>query len=233
MAVAVDQSNLGHNSAGSGSSISLTTSGTVSAGGFIIIGVAWYGTQTLSSVTVGGSAGTVEKQGGGTTDANAHTAECWFQATSGLAASSTITATFSSGTTDPSISAMSFTGVATSSPVDTSSGPTNTPSTSWTSGAMTLAAGSVAVSVAMSTSFGSPTSTPGSGMTEATDFDDADGNGQTIAYHIDSGSGGSFTCSGTWSVNNGGVVNAVAYKSAAGGGGGTPAVMKLPALGVG
>jgi hypothetical protein len=81
----------------------------------------------------------------------------------------------------------------------------------------------------MITSFGAPTSTPGSGTTEAVDFT-FDGIGTTLTYAIDSGSGGSYTATGTWTVSTGGVVNAVAFLTAAAAGVSLPDLVMAPPI---
>jgi len=232
MAIAIDVNDLGHAAADpSSTTIAFTTGSAVASGGFIVVSVHWFSsTATLSSVAGGGLTWTIDKQGkaGSSSDNMALVSA---QAPSGLASSTTITATISAASFARAIGGTSFTGVATSTPVDTTSGPTVATGTTWATPSMTLTAGSVLVATGFDET-SNHTNTPATGCTEAIDWQEASGPTEhATVYRIEAG-GGSFTAGGTWSGSATAGVVGVAYLAAAGGGGG-PTVKRLAALGAG
>lgn len=234
MGIAVDQASIITFANISGATtIVANTTATVAAGGFIVLSVGWWESTapTLSTVTNTGSSTlswTVDKQGKHS-GANPNSAIVSAQAPSGLTSGATITLTFSASTRARFLGGMSFTGVATSSPVDVTGTTQSVNSTAWATNSMALSAGSVAVGASFNENASS--STPTSPATEFCDVN-ASGNGLTAAYRIES-SAASYTVAGTWGASGQNVTNGVAYLAAAGGGGGGTTVMQLAALGVG
>lgn len=218
MAILIDQANIGN--AGidsSATTIPFTTTQTVAANGFIVLDVGWGdGTRTLSSVSGGGLTWTIDKQAVAGNASNGCCASVSAQAPSGLASGTTITATYSGATVGRAIGGTSFTGVATSSPLDTSSGPTDyAATTAWTTASTTIAAGSVLIGISHCTNT-NDTSTITSPSIEAQDFGGGAGTfGQSVGYRIEA-AGGAFVVAGTWSGSEQGTTIAAAYKAAAG-----------------
>jgi len=215
VAIAIDKASIGTNATGSGITIGLTTNQTVAASGFIVLSLGWFTAVTLSSVAGGGLSWSIDKQGlgsGGNRNAGIVSA----QAPSGLASGTTITATFSSSATVPQIGGTSFTGVKTSSPVDTTSGPTDQDpaATGWTSASTAISAGSVLIATCWNET--SPvTSTVTAPSLEALDWVNGADTAETTAYRIEA-SAGSYTVAGTWSGSVKSTTVAVAYLAAAG-----------------
>lgn len=216
MGIAADAVLGGNGVASTSATIAFTTTSAVATGGFIVLEVSWYASAvTLNSVSGGGLSWTIDKQGASTTDANAKVAIVSAQAPSGLASGTTITATLSATSIDRTISGASFTGVATSTPVDgTPTGPTNGTTTAWATASSTLAAGSMLVGANYNTGFTTPTSTPTSPSLEVVDRGDTDGNSATMAYRIEAAPG-SYTVAGAWTATAGAHVTVgVAYLAA-------------------
>lgn len=216
MAVTVDRANIG--SAGidtSATTIPFTTTQTVAVGALIVLGISWGGnTATLSSVSGGGLTWVIDKQAVGAVG-NQGCAVVSAQAPAGLASGTVITATFSAAVVGRGIGGLSLLGVATSSPLDNTSGPTDFNGvTAWTTSTL-IAAGSVIVAVA----HGSQTndsSTPTAPSVEALDFNGGAGTFcETVCYRIEP-AGGTYTVAGTWTGNEIGTAVAAAYKVAAG-----------------
>lgn len=234
MAIVIDRLTIGSTAVDTASTtVAITTTAAVASGGFIVLCVGW-GTNlvTLSSVAGGSLTWTIDKQGVFSTAADG-LAIVSAQAPTGLASGTTITATFSgSAPGGRSLGGMSFTGVATSSPVDGTPPAITTfaTGTAWASGSMALSAGSVAVGCSHETST-NLTSTPTSPALESFDVNGGAGTfAATGAYRIES-SAGSVTVAGAWSSSCQGCALGVAYKVASGGAGAT--VKQLAALGVG
>jgi hypothetical protein len=233
MAIVLDKASLGTAVSSSGTTVAFTTTQTVASGGFITLAVGWFGVITLSSVAGGSLTWAVDKQARISGD-NGNVAIVSAQAPSGLASSTTITATFSAGAVDLMIGGTSFTGVATSSPLDgTPAGGFSASTTAWSTGNVAISAGSVLVGASWAGSFdASNLSTASAGSTEGFDAT-TDGTGVTLAYRIEPSSG-SYAVAGTWSGSSGpeNVAIAAAYLATGGGGGGT-IDKKLAAQGVG
>jgi hypothetical protein len=221
MAIAVDVADLGK-AAGDPAlgTIAFTTTSPVASGGFIVLSVGWFdGTATLSSVAGGGLTWTIDFQGkaGVTSDRVALVSA---QAPAGLVSGTTITATFSAATpVAREIGGTSFTGVATSSPVDVALGAAVAVSPSaagWTSGSLSVAAGSVMVATCYNES-GNFTNTVTAPSLQAVLMPNAASpTSQVTCYRIES-SAGSVSVAGTWSTAATSGTGAVAYKAAAGG----------------
>ena len=209
MSILVDQANVGEVAADTaGSTIVLTTAQPVAVAGFIVLTITCVNPQTISSVAGGGLTWVIDKQGtgGGSSQVGIVSA----QAPAGLASSTTITVTLSASTGGGrSCFATSFTGVATSNPVDTTNGPiATTATTAWATGSTTIKAESLLI--ACSSDFTSlQTSTPTSPSIEAHDAGSG-GFSQTTCYRIESVAG-AYTIAGTWAAAGSGTVCAVAY----------------------
>lgn len=208
MAITVDVANLGTATQdAAATSMSLTTTGTVTSGGFIVLGCGRFGSVSHpTGVSGGGLSWTVEqdqwKAGGpGFTLA-------WAQAPSGLASNTAITITFPNADGNGyAIGAMSFQGVQTSSPVDGSGmqGAGTFPDTNpWGSGSQTIQAGSalVAVNYTNATGTGNTATAPSIEAWEAVDLIDV--YGAAMCYRIETSSG-SYAVGGQWQgVGSGG-----------------------------
>jgi hypothetical protein len=221
VAILSDVADLGKAAADPASgTIAFTTTSAVAVGGFISVQVGWFDTAaTLSSVSGGGLTWTIDKQGRPANPSSDNTALVSAQAPAGLASGTTITATFS-GTTPVAreISGMSLTGVATSSPVDTTSGPTGVSpaAAGWTTPSMAIQAGSAIVATAYNET-GNFTNTVTSPSVQAVlNPNSASPTSQVTCYRIES-SAGSYTVAGAWSTAAQSGTIAVAYKAAAGG----------------
>jgi hypothetical protein len=223
--IAVENLTIGSNivSDGGSATIAFTTTATVAAGSFIVVGLGWFTSVTLSSVAGGGLTWTIDKQGGGG-DAVDQNAIVSAQAPSGLASSTTITATLSAGSSPARvIGGASFTGVKTSLPVDVTAGPTQVTATGWSTGSMTVAAGSLIVGV----NFNGATSsgnTPTSPAAEMWDRTHADGFECVAEYRIES-SAGSYAVDGTYGASTKHSNIGVAYLAAADAGPTVPPVL--------
>lgn len=225
MAIAVDKllGSRGY-APGSGTSFNFTTTNAVASGATIIVGWGYFPSPvaTVSSVSGGSLAWTVDKSGvgetgsfpgGGTTVGIASA-----YAPSGMPTSTTITVNFS-GTTDPDVvvGGVSFLGVKTSSPVD------GTPpliagvspaAAGWATTSQTLTAGSVLVSVDYQPlNGGALTNTPTSPALEVFDIGDSIAGTGVMSYRIES-SAGSYNLAGTWSSNAESLFCSVAYLAA-------------------
>jgi hypothetical protein len=215
VAIAFDQQLGNNHSNPAATTIALTTANTVASGGFIVMQVDWFvAAGTLSGVSGGGLTWSIDKQIKNGSVSNALVSA---QAPSGLAASTVITATLSASSVSLGISAISFTGVATSAPVDITASATST-STSWTGGTVaTLNANDVVVGSCMGDDGSDTTSAPNGTWTEpltAGDFNSAgNGDSYTMVYQIVSATG-NYTPGGTWGVTNTNAGVAVAYMQA-------------------
>jgi len=217
MALAIEHANIGTNQIPSitQAAISFTTTQTVAAGGFIVAAIGWYGTANLvASVSGGGLSWAVDFEGQlsglrGVAIASA-------QAPAGLASGATITFNSDATWDYPSCGGMSFTGVATSSPVDgTPLGPVGAATAAWSSGSYAIAAGSVIVAgnwnegiIASNTE-----TSPSIEAFESIEAANTD-SGLVVEYRIES-SAGSYAVAGTWDAAHNHITAAVAYLAAA------------------
>lgn len=209
MAITIDQTTIGSSSSGNGpfATVAFNTSAIVAAGGFIVIGGGWFSTVTTVSSVAGGSLSwSIDKQG---STGNSRVWIASAQCPAGLASGTTITATFGASVNYPTIGGLSFTGVATSSPVDgTALGPTQVATAAWSTGNYTVAAGSVIVAVDWSE--GTVTgNTPTAPSVESHEVITAD-QAHVIEYRIESGAG-AVPVAGTWNTANTNTNAAVAY----------------------
>jgi hypothetical protein len=217
MAIALEHANIGTNGADPGSlTIAFTTTQTVVAGSFIVVSIGGF-VASGTTVTVANTGSSVlswttNKQGNPASPSACLTALASAQAPSGLTSGATITATYSASTAARQIGGTSFTGVATSSPVDTTTGPTGVVDLApWSTASTSIQAGSLLVATCY-TETGARTNTPDAGSTEALDWQNAASpTTQTTCYRVES-SAGSYVVSGAWV---GGIarsgINGVAY----------------------
>lgn len=174
--------------------VTLTTTALVPSGGKVFAFVGWFSaTATLSSITFGGTAGTVEQQ---LANGSNHAALCWFDAASGLANASTVTGTFSDATPDSRhISAYYATGMATGTPAVKASATTGT--TAWSSGTITTNAGGFLAGYNYGAG-ASATNTATGDNTEIHDFGIATDSESASVYAF--GTGGAMAATGTWTA---------------------------------
>jgi hypothetical protein len=170
----------------------------------------------LSSVSGGGLTWAIAAQGKHPS-AQPHFAIAYAQAPSGLASGTTITANWSTSVAGRQIGISSFTGVATSSPVDVVGSVSNTGNATWTSGTLAIAAGSMIV--ISDHVDGVVTSTATAPAQEALDWTDGANTSHQMSYRIEA-AGGSVAATGTWSSSVVHASIAVAFLEGAGGGGG-------------
>lgn len=236
MAITLDKQNIGTATGDPGSTtIAFTTSQAVVSSGFIILTVGWFDNgATLTGVADNNGTPltwTIDKQGKGAVSNSQNSAVVSAQAPSGLASGKIITATFSASVIAREIGGTSFTGVATSTPVEATDGPVTidgTPSSTYTTNSVAISAGSMLFAATYNETTNT-TSTPATGCTEAIDLNYAGGTTLTSNYRIEA-SAGSYTVGGTWASGAcKSVTNAVAYLAAGGGGGGAtvPATREL------
>ena len=211
--IAIDQPTLGHSALTDGVSVvSFNTTAAVAAGGFIVASLGWFtGATAISSFTGGGLTWTV--------DTFQQTGNKWLaiisaQAPSGLASGTTLTATLNANSQDLMLTAMSFTGVITSSPVDgTPTTITESVVTGWATPSYSIQAGSVIVACCYATTGPPGTSnTPTSPAIESADWTDSF-NTFCTEYRIES-SAGSYNIAGTWGASSVNENISVAYKVA-------------------
>lgn len=205
---------IGNASAGpaSGTTVAITTTGAVPAGGRVILEVGW-----ANAVTPTGSGGGLSWAVDHTVaNSNLRVAILSADAPAGVAASTVLTVTFSGSAFARTATACYFTGIAAASYADGTAGGTGT-SNPWTTsaGITTTNADDVIVAVAW-IDFRNTTSTATGSFLEALEYYDAIENGTyTVAYRIVS-STGTYTPTGTWaSDGQPWQVAAVAYKAAA------------------
>jgi hypothetical protein len=222
MAIAIDQASLGLTVrlAGNSTPIDVVTSGAVASGGFIVAILSWWWGSTNPTVTdaTGGSLDwTLDSSD--VAESGFRRAILSAQAPSGLASSTTITPTWGGTGEANDYRAMfvcSFTGVKTSSPVDTSQVGDEANDNSWTTNAMTHQAGSLLIGMsAFEAGNPAPTSTPTSPAVELYDNGVTDTASITAAYRIEA-SGGSNAVAGTWSASGSHRDLGVAYLAGSG-----------------
>ena len=219
MAIVIDQADLGGKQAVSGTltTVAMTTTQAVAAGGFVVVCVSGLGGSQVTGVSGGGLSWTVDKTydgsgGGGGRGLGIASAQC----AAGLASGATFTATFLSAADGRCIGGMSFTGVATSSPVDTTNGPNNASATAaWATGSTAVAAGSVLIAncYTVDTASGNTPTAPSLEAFECANV--TDGYSMPAEYRIEAGAG-SVTVAGTFGASAATSNIAVAYLAAAG-----------------
>jgi hypothetical protein len=219
MAIVLDQA-LGTNLGDPGATtIVLTTTNAVAAGGFIVLGVAAFsgGASFLTSVTGGGLTWSIDKM---VDDASRSFAIVSAQAPAGLASSTALTANLNASLNARIIGGTSFTGVKTSpaAPVDgTPTGPTSVGTGAWATASYAIAAGSIIAAMNYSITLDSAAVNTATGPSvEAWERSQtADNYGACAEYRIEA-SAASYTVAGTWSgAGTTGSANcAVAYLAA-------------------
>jgi hypothetical protein len=189
----------------------LTTTNAVASGGFIVLGVTCAAASSLTSVTGGSLTWTINKTNNTTGALDEYIVSA--QAPSGLAASTVLTANYGVSTAARGMAGVSFTGVADSSPVDTTLGPKQQAAvTAWVTDAVTILAGSVLVNF---------NGTDGGALTSVTapSVEDADANAGAAAFgvwlgHRIESAAGSYTIGGTYASSLDVTLIQVAYKAA-------------------
>jgi hypothetical protein len=208
-------SSLGSNkSKVSSTTIVLTTAASVAAGGFIVVGVGYFHASATVSLSGGGLTWATDKTGNnGSVRSSVFSA----QAPAGLASGTAITATFSVAVNVQGIGGYSFSGIATSAPLDATASATPTAGTAWNCGGVaTLNASDIVLGWAMGDAATATTSTATGPFAELLDFAETTGGGETwtLVYQIVS-STGTYTPSGTWALSQTNVGLGVAYMDAA------------------
>jgi hypothetical protein len=196
-----------------GATMTLTTTGAAVSGSRVILFVSWtHSTRTLTGVTGGGLTWSIDRQQKAAGN-NGRVAIASAAAPSGLGSGVVLTATFSGPVSHGLIAAASFTGIATTSPVDASASATGT-GTGWTASVTTANADDLVIG--FSTIDANATSTAAAPNTEIHDFGNVSYYGwATSVYRIETTSGAK-TVNGTWSTSSGstgGATIVVAYKS--------------------
>jgi hypothetical protein len=201
----------------SSTTIAGTTNVTVASGGFIELGVHWFGLSAAPTITTSGGGLTWVTDQQVQVNSGYGTARISAQAPAGLASGTTITVTIGTvASTERYLAGFSFTGVATSSAKDQSNGTTGNATAAWSGGAVTLtAAGHVDGSGTTDTS-GAATETPSTGYVEFTTSGHyglvAAGASMCNVYRTDGASGGLYTAGGTWNASGSTTGVTVSYK---------------------
>lgn len=214
MAIAIDVANLGTSAPpGVSASVTLNIGSAVASGGFIVVCAGNFGDH-VTTASGGGLTWALDVSDDGSAGGNGRGIGIFSaQAPSGLAGGTTLTVNFSSSTPARTISAMSFTGVKTSSPLDVASGNSRSAVAAWATTSMSIQAGSVIVGMSWNEGpIASSTITAPS--IEACDFiNGVDLYGQTVGYRIES-SAGSYTVAGAWNAAAGNSAIGAAYLAA-------------------
>jgi hypothetical protein len=202
MAIALDQ-NLGSTSAGaSAATIVLTTSQAAASGTLVTVflGSTAQLPSAVSDNSGNGYTWTVEQtQNNGASNSGI----AWTLATAGLASGTQITGTYAASTANRTIGAASFTGVATSSPVDVKNGRSHF-GTGW-AGTSLNSTGDNYLLVSVShqgAGTGSPTSTSAANYNEIHDLALSSASAMTTVYRV-LGAAGAYNASGTWTDSTG------------------------------
>lgn len=221
MAIALDQTNIGTTAAdgSSGTTITVTTTALVASSRFIVLVIGGFaGTLTVTGITDNSGSPltwTVDKQGQPGSPASDLAAIASAQCPSGLASGTVITVTYSASSQARAISASTWSGVATSSPVDTTAGPVGVSpaAAGYTTGNVTVLAGSVLIGNTMQET-GAFTSTPTAPSIELRDWLASGGSSQVANYRIEA-TAGTVAAAGAFSTAGQSNTVAVAYKEAA------------------
>ena len=222
MAITVDVADLGgkFSNDASSASIAWTPTGDAAADALIIAVFGWADkTVSITGVTDNGPGLTwnvVQRPWQGAGGNNSAGGFAWALAPAGFT-TGTVTAALSAAAPARAAGGTSFAGVATSSPLDGSTGTGENVGTAVSSGAFTLTAGSVLVSSVWYENSPTGLDENGSG-TRPWEVIDDDGYGVSLLYQINAG-GGSTTNTGTISSTNW-IHCSAAFLEAAGGGGG-------------
>lgn len=208
--------------------IVLTTTAAVPAGGRIVLGVNWYNQQTASA-SGGGLTWTVDHRHDRAADLGYRAALISAHAPSGLASGTAITVTFTGvGAFARTVLAAYWTGIADTAAKDVSGGADGSLNP-WSAGSVTTTnADDVLIGVAW-IAFRTLTSTPNAGDTEVHDFVNvADGSQHTMTYRIVSATG-TLNLGGTWASDQQPWQGAlVAYKAAVEASASPPSLVMAP-----
>jgi hypothetical protein len=181
-------------------SMTLTTTAAATAGSRVFVFVDWtQSTRTLTSVTGGGLTWTVDVQAKAT-NSNIRQAIASAPAPSGLPTNTVITATFSGSVVHGLISGVSFTGIASATPVDVTANATQGGVTAWSCTLTTTNPNDLVLG--WSTIDANATSTPTAPSTELHDFGDINYYGWATSVYRTETTTGAKTLNGTWSNNN-------------------------------
>lgn len=218
MAIALDQANIGTTGqdAGSGTTITVTTTAPVAANRFIVLEIGGFA-PSITVTTISDNSGspltwTVDQQGHVANPASALAAIASAQCPAGLASGTVITVTYSASSQARAVSVSTWSGVATTSPVDTTAGPVGVSpaAAGYTTGNVAVLAGSVLISSTMQET-GAFTSTPTAPSIELRDWLSTSGSSQVANYRIEA-SAGTVAVAGTFSTAGQSNTVAVAYK---------------------
>lgn len=208
--IVVDKTSLGTpvGQAGSAVSVTMVTNVAIAAKATVVVGVNWYHTSnTCTGVTVDGNACFPIKSGKN----GSFGVSLWgYYSAAGLASGKNIVATFTNASTlVRTIGAMSLFNVDTTTPVTTSTGPTNGAVAAWATPSTAVALGGVFVAQAMKDGFAVSSNTPAASIAECYDLS-TDDCGNTLSYRLVTAAG-NVTVGGTWNtadtnVNVGGVL---------------------------
>lgn len=181
--------------AGTAGTVTFTSIALVPLGGKTVVNVGWFSaTATLSSIDLGGNAGTVIFQQATGSD---RAAKCQFDAPSGLSSGIVVTATFSDATADSRHIAGEYTtGAATGAPSATTSG-ANT-ATTWSSGTITTDVGGFVAGYCYGANTTATNTATGDNI-EVADFGITGDSESAVVYAI--GTGGAMAATGTWTVS--------------------------------
>jgi hypothetical protein len=198
MAIAFDASQGTNQAAAGATTIALTTANPVASGGLCIVCVS-ADAGTLNSISDGTNNYTL------LTAASSSLEKIWvgyFYYASGLASSSTITATFSASQGDRMIGAFSFTGTASSSILDVQGQRNNIfNETNWVGSPLTTVANAVVLAFSATAGAGNPANTAGTDYTEAIDWSLSGGQKSACAVYRLAPPAGSNQPLGTWSTD--------------------------------
>jgi hypothetical protein len=226
LAVTVDQANIGTRADTGVLSSNLTTTAAVAAGAMIVALVHNFNSAAETLSMSGGSLTWVQAHT--TTSGSLRISLFYAFAPSGLASSSTLTVTASTGGNDMTWCAASYAGVDTSGTVVAFNAAAAS-TAAWSSGSVAGNSGDALIGGAGGDGT-LRTSAPDAGNTERIDFNSATTSGSvTLVDKLSSA--GTDTLDGDWSGTLGHIGIGVSFKPAAGGGGTT--VKNLAALGVG
>jgi hypothetical protein len=197
----------------SASTIKLTTSAAAASNTRVFVFVDWYsGSGTLSSLSGGGLSWSVDVQAKDGT--GYHTAIASASAAAGLASSTVLTATFSGSVTPGLIAAASFTGIASTSPLDVKATNLQGGVAAWTGSVTTTNANDLVIGWSGIDKL--TTTTAASPNLKIFDFGNTYlGEAAAAEYQIDTTTG-SKTVNGTWASASGATANSTvlaAYKS--------------------
>jgi hypothetical protein len=193
--------------------MTLTTSAAAVSQARVFLFVNWsHANRTLTSVSGGGLTWTVDAQVKDTS--RYHGAIVSANAPAGLAAGTVITATFSGSVTHGLIAAASFTGIASTNPVDRTATTTQRGVVAWSASVTTTNARDLVLGWSGLDRI--TTSTPAAPNLELHDFSNSNyGEAATSVYRIETAAGAK-TVNGTWLTGSGSTANnttVVAYRS--------------------